>query len=101
MSSSSQDFKPFQSFDIEEIEASTTDEERSILDEGAVEEWTHLEIEKAKARPYITSTVILLWVVCTVVGLIIWMTTGNIAPFVSSPVLLIKPLLDILKFYYK
>ena len=101
MGSSSQDFKPFQSFDIEEVEASANDEEGSILNEGAIEEWKHLEIEKAKARPYITSTVLLLWVVCTVVGLIIWTTTGNIAPLVSSPVLFTKPLLDILKFYYK
>jgi hypothetical protein len=101
MNSSSQDFRPPKDFEIEEVETLLDDEEKTVLKAGNVEKWERLELEKVKARPYITSIVISLWVICTIAGFIRWTTLGDVSLLISSPILLVGPLNEILRFYYR
>jgi hypothetical protein len=97
---SSQDLSQCNEFDIEEINESSNDEDENVVNAGEIEEWERLQIEKSKARPYITGIVISLWVICIIVGLIRWDISGDISLLISSPVLLIFPLRNVLKFYF-
>jgi hypothetical protein len=102
MKISSQDFRPPKDFEIEEVKTSPEDQEKTVLEAGNVEEWQHLELkEKVKARLYITSLVISLWMICTIAGLIRWTSAGDASLLISSPILLIGPLHEILRFYYR
>jgi hypothetical protein len=97
---SSQDLSHCKDFDIEEVKESSNDEEENVVNAGEIEEWERLQVEKAKARPYITGIVISLWVICTIVGLIRWDISGDISLLISSPVLLIFPIRNVLQFYF-
>jgi hypothetical protein len=98
---SSQDFGLPEDFDIEEITNTSDEEEETVVIAGVVETWERLQVEKAKTRPYITGTVIVVWIICTIAGLIRWGTAGDISLLISSPVLLIFPLRQVLSFYFK
>ena len=97
---SSQDLSHCKDFDIAEVTKTSNDEDTNIVNAGEIETWERLQVEKAKIRPYITGIVISLWAICTIVGLIRWDTTGDISLLIGSPVLLIFPLRNVLKFYF-
>ena len=90
-------------FDIEEVKTTSNEEGKVVyVEAGEVKTWKRLELsEKAKTRPYIVGAVISLWIACVVAGLYRWATAGDISLLISSPVLLVNPLHEILKFYFK
>jgi hypothetical protein len=97
---SSQDLSHCKDFDIEEVTETSNDEEKNVVNACEIETWERLQVEKAKARPYITGIVISLWILCIITGLIRWDTTGDSSFLICSPVLLILPLRNVLKFYF-
>jgi len=95
-----QDFSQVQNFDVEDVEASSGKEEQNVVNAGEIETWKRLEIEKAKARPYITGVAMSIWVIWTIVGLIRCAIAGDISLLISSPALLVLPLSKVLNFYF-
>lgn len=104
MNESSKDFSQPENFNINDIEEASTDsdkEDTNVVHAGNVEVWKRLSFnEKAKARPFITSIVLLLWVICTVAGVMRWVGVGDITLLAISPALIIVPVGVVLKFYY-
>lgn len=87
-------------FDIEDVHASRDDE--TVVKAGEVGNWKDREeAEKAKWRPRIAGVVVFIWITCTLVGLWRWVTLGDTLLLVSSPVLLLVPLGQVLKYYFR
>jgi len=94
--------KSFEKNDIEEVELSSKEDKNDMRHFGVVETWKRPEVsERAKARPYIASVVMFLWVIGTTVGLIRFIAVGDISVLIYSPVVLMVPVKVILDFYFK
>lgn len=97
---SSQDIKPPKNFDIEDVETSLNDE--TVVKAGEVGIWKDREkAERAKWRPRIASVVVFVWILCTLVGLLRWVTLGDTLLLMGSPLLLLDPLRRVLKYYFR
>ena len=87
-------------FDIDEVLV-TSDEKQEFIDAGTVKSWKLLEFdERAKVRPYITTTILSVWAVSVVVSVLRLLLTGNFL-FAFPPVLISAPLYLIMNFYYR
>lgn len=86
-------------FDIREVQPEEYEEDPE--DTGSIEDWKEqLELlEKAKARTFITKTVVALWASYAVVCVAKFALTGDAFPLVA-PALLSEPLCIILRHYY-
>jgi hypothetical protein len=100
MKHSSQDIELPKDFEIEDVETSRDDE--AVVKAGEVGTWKDREeAAKVKWRPYITGIVVAIWTVCTLVGLFRWITLGDTLLLMSSPVLLLGPMGQVLKYYFR
>ncbi len=76
-------------------------EEEDVVKAGKIEAWNSLEaLEKAKARPYIAGTIVVLWAVSIVVGLAALVLTGNAVLLIGPPTVLTLTLYKVLKYYF-
>ncbi len=88
---------------IEGVGASSS--ERENVDYGGEISWESLELaQRAKVRFYIVGVALLLWMAWTIVGLVVFVRTGNALLLVGSPALmglaLYRILSSILKYYF-
>jgi len=95
---SSQDFKLPEDYDIEEVTLSSK-EDKVVVKAGKVEAWerSHTD-ENSKARLYLTSTIMAIWAIWLLAGLIRYVFFGDIFLINSSPTLLV---VFLLKSYFK
>lgn len=88
-------------FDIKDVEDSSNHEEGNLEKAGSIEIWKRLKFnEKAKARPFITGIVLLVWFTWVIVGLVRLVITGETFLLITSPALLSVPVYRIVKFYF-
>lgn len=88
-------------FEVDEVNASSSEEEQDVVDAGYVGIWEQLIFaEKVRVRPYLSSIVISVWAICAIASLIRFIMTGDFL-FLGSPALLLAPLNRVLKFYFK
>ena len=100
MKYSSQDIQLPKDFEIEDVSTSRDDE--TVVKAGEVGTWQDREeAEKIKWRSYITGIVVFIWTICTLVGLFRWLTLGDTLLLISSPILLLGPLGQVLKYYFR
>lgn len=88
-------------FDVEEADREVV--EKQLVYAGEIREWWKQDqksIEKAKARPFIATVVIVIWVLVLVATAIRSFVTGDFLILIP-PTIISIPLTIILQFYFK